>query len=396
MADKKFIRIAITPPYFYKNEAGYIESVLRNDKFDFVHIRKPDATSVEMDSLIRDIDPDMRHRLTLHSHFEMASQNGIGGIHLNSRNPLRPEKWHGRVSISLHSIEECSKAEDYTYATLSPIYSSLSKPGYSNSFNRHELDSMLKSERRVPIIALGGITDDLTGTVEDAGFDGAAMLSGAWRTNIDIDKFKLQFITHPSSETDAIRQVREAIEGGCRWVQLRWKNASEQQIISAGKEIADICRKHNLIFILDDHVELVEICGADGVHLGKNDMAISEARHILGPHTIIGATANTTDDIMEALRSGADYIGYGPFRFTTTKKNLSPVLGLNGYRLATGFLKENGISAPIVAIGGITASDISEVIRTGVNGIAMSGCIINAHDPIAETAGIINLINQSK
>ena len=122
-------------------------------------------------------------------------------------------------------------------------------------------------------------------------------------------------------------------------------------------------------------------------------MPVSEARKILGPGRIIGATANTPADIMAAAGASADYIGYGPFRFTTTKKNLSPVLGLEGYRVAVAECRRLGITLPIVAIGGITAADIPAILSTGVSGIAMSGSIINAPDPEAATAGLLKIIN---
>ena len=122
-------------------------------------------------------------------------------------------------------------------------------------------------------------------------------------------------------------------------------------------------------------------------------MPLNKARRLLGPDKIIGATANTTEDIMAAAQAGADYIGYGPFRFTTTKKNLSPVLGLDGYRKAALFRKEHNLRLPLVAIGGITRDDIAEIIEAGADGIALSGSIVNAKKPAEATAEIMNIIN---
>lgn len=186
--------------------------------------------------------------------------------------------------------------------------------------------------------------------------------------------------------------IRMALEGGCKWVQLRMKDASEEEVLSSAREVLPLCRQHGAKFILDDHVELVETAGADGVHLGKNDMPVDEARKILGPDKIIGGTANTIDDIIRLHRQGADYIGCGPFRFTTTKKKLSPVLGLEGYRNIVLKMRENGIDLPIVAIGGITVDDIPAIMGTGVTGIALSGAILNAEDPKSMTESILETL----
>lgn len=395
MADRRFIRIAITTPYFYSGEAPQIEEKLRSGEADYVHIRKPDATRDEIASLIENVNADLRQRLTLHDHTEMAATWGVGGIHLNRRCPAVPAGWSGRISASLHSIEECCNASGYDYATLSPIFPSLSKPGYKGNFNDTELSEFLSSPHKIPIVALGGIDHSRISRVADIGFDGYAMLGDAWRRQIDIDAFRLQLITNPDTAECAAKQAGAALEGGCRWIQLRWKDAPASQIIEAAKLIAPLCREYSAIFLLDDHVELVEKTGADGVHLGKNDMPVDEARLILGPGKIIGATANTPDDILRAAQAGADYVGYGPFRYTTTKKNLSPVLGLEGYRKAEDFCQETGIRLPIVAIGGITVADIPDIMHTGVQGIAMSGSINNASDPVAAARNITETIRKS-
>lgn len=201
----------------------------------------------------------------------------------------------------------------------------------------------------------------------------------------------VQFITHSTARYSYVESARLALEGGCRWIQLRMKEASTDDILAAAAEIVPLCRKVGAIFILDDHVELVEPTGADGVHLGKNDMPIAEARQLLGAKKIIGGTANTFDDVLSHASAGANYIGCGPFRFTTTKKNLSPILGLEGYSHIVEQMRKYGINLPIVAIGGITFEDIPHILQTGVTGIALSGSILQADDPIAEMRRIVEL-----
>lgn len=203
----------------------------------------------------------------------------------------------------------------------------------------------------------------------------------------------LQFITHYTDQYDYLDSVRLALEGGCRWVQLRMKDASLETLRETALKAQAMCKAAGATFIIDDHVELVREIAAGGVHLGKKDMPIDEARKVLGPDFLIGGTANTFEDVMQHYCHGADYIGCGPFRFTTTKKGLSPILGFEGYRAIVSQMKETGIKLPIVAIGGITASDIPEIMATGVTGIALSGTVLRAENPVQEMQNLIKLIN---
>lgn len=142
----------------------------------------------------------------------------------------------------------------------------------------------------------------------------------------------LQFITHPSDKMTILEEIENAVNGGCKWVQLRMKNAPREEIIEVATKAKDICKEHECILVIDDYVDIAKELALDGVHLGKNDMAPTEAREILGEEFIIGVTANTIDDIEAVRHLDIDYIGLGPFRFTQTKEKLSPVLGLNGYQ----------------------------------------------------------------
>lgn len=201
----------------------------------------------------------------------------------------------------------------------------------------------------------------------------------------------LQFISHYTERYSYLDSIRLALEGGCRWIQLRMKDTPDEEVRPVAIEALQMCRDVGATFIIDDRVELVKELGADGVHLGKNDMPISEARKVLGSAFIIGGTANTFEDVKAHYETSANYIGCGPFRFTTTKKNLSPVLGLEGYRHIVEQMEEANIHLPIVAIGGITAEDIPAIMQTEVTGIALSGTILHAEKPIDEMKKIINI-----
>lgn len=201
---------------------------------------------------------------------------------------------------------------------------------------------------------------------------------------------KVQFISHHTEKYSYADSVRLALKGGCKWIQLRMKDASEDEILETASQVRKMCDIYEAVFILDDHVRLVEKTGADGVHLGKNDMPVDGARRLLGNGKIIGGTANTLDDIIMHCSRGADYIGCGPFRFTTTKKNLAPVLGLEGYKKIMEGLGKAGIKIPVAAIGGITVEDIPAIMATGINGIAISGSVLKADDPVEEMKKTIN------
>ena len=203
----------------------------------------------------------------------------------------------------------------------------------------------------------------------------------------------LQFISHYTERYSYLDSIRLALQGGCRWIQLRMKDASDDEVRPIALAAQQMCSEAGATFNIDDRVQLVREIKADGVHLGKNDMPIREARRILGPDFIIGGTANTFDDVKLHYELSADYIGCGPFRFTTTKQKLSPILGLDGYRSIVHQMRAENINIPIVAIGGITEADIPAILATGITGIALSGSVLRADNPVQKMNEILNTIN---
>lgn len=384
--------IAITPTYFYPGEAQAIADALTSGGFWRVHIRKPGSSAEEIMRLVEEIPAELRQRLTLHDHQALAARLEVGGVQLNGRCMAVPEGFTGIVSRGAHTpaeAVEAAKAADYVL--LSPVAPSMSKPGYQPAYSFDKL-AAVASEK---IFALGGVTREMLPRIAGTGFGGAALLTDAWRRQIAPEHFALQLITHPTEALDVVEGARLALEGGCRWIQLRHKEADTETLLDEGSRIAALCRDYSATFIVDDHVELVEKLHADGVHLGQNDMPVADARRILGPTKIIGATANTFGTLLEAARAGADYAGVGPYRFTSTKKNLAPTLGLEGYDNIMGECRRNGIRIPVVAIGGIGPADIPAILRTGVSGVAISSTILGSPDPVATTREIINLINNN-
>ena len=209
--------------------------------------------------------------------------------------------------------------------------------------------------------------------------------------------YHLHFITHHNDRFSYLDSARLALAGGCRWIQLRMKGADSQLFEATAREVGALCREYGATFIIDDEVELAKRVGADGVHLGKEDMPVAEARAILGSEAIIGATVNSTEDILGHVHGTMpDYFGCGPFRFTTTKRRLAPTLGLDGYRAIMRQMHEAHISIPVVAIGGIAREDITPLLECGVDGIALSGSVLNSSNPISYMESIVDTIYSSR
>ena len=200
---------------------------------------------------------------------------------------------------------------------------------------------------------------------------------------------KLQYISQGTTAAAQLKNINEALDAGCEWIQLRFKNADEQEIKMLGQEVKKICSSYKATFIINDHPHIEKEIEADGVHLGLQDMPVTDARKIVGDK-IIGGTANTLEDVLKRVDEGCNYIGLGPFCFTTTKNKLSPILGLEGYRKIMNELKQQQIEIPVYAIGGIVLEDMEAIMQTGVYGVAVSG-IITHHPNKKELVKEINM-----
>ncbi|MEP6805761.1 MAG: thiamine phosphate synthase [Flavobacterium sp.] len=186
---------------------------------------------------------------------------------------------------------------------------------------------------------------------------------------------KLQYISQGKTIDEQLYNIHQALDAGCDWIQLRFKNQTAKDIFDLAEAVKFLCEEYLANFIVNDHLYLAQKIDADGVHLGLSDMKIDEARAVLGSTKIIGGTANTYDDIVNHVQNGCNYIGLGPFRFTETKEKLSPILDLSGYYEIVEKMKNTKIQIPVYAIGGITLNDINPLMETGIHGIAVSGMI---------------------
>jgi thiamine-phosphate pyrophosphorylase len=203
---------------------------------------------------------------------------------------------------------------------------------------------------------------------------------------------RFHFITHESDDFSHMDLVEAACKGGADWVQLRVKDKSFEEWKSIALDVLEVCESFGAKLIINDNVELAQQIRPYGVHLGKTDMDPAKARKLLGKNVVIGGTANTFEDIQRLAMARVDYIGLGPFRFTSTKKNLSPVLGLEGYKKILTQMKLNDINIPLVAIGGINPDDFKEIFDAGIYGVALSSAVSAAQDRILATKGIVKTI----
>jgi thiamine-phosphate pyrophosphorylase len=186
--------------------------------------------------------------------------------------------------------------------------------------------------------------------------------------------------------------VEAACKGGADWIQLRVKDKGFEEWKGIALDVLELCESFGTKLIINDNVELAQQIRPYGVHLGKTDMDPKQAREILRKSLVIGGTANTFEDVQRLSKAKVDYIGLGPFRFTSTKKNLSPVLGLEGYKRILTQMKINRIDIPIIAIGGIEVTDFKDLFGVGIYGVAMSSAISGAKDRVAATKEIIETI----
>ena len=200
---------------------------------------------------------------------------------------------------------------------------------------------------------------------------------------------KFHYLTQDLPDISHQELAEIACKNGIRWIQLRVKNKPYDEWLQIAKEVKTICDSYSTILIVNDNVEICKTINANGVHLGKNDMSVVEARKILGNDKIIGATANTLENILTHQQNGADYIGLGPFKFTNTKENLNPILGNESYFQIFKFSNFQ-IKIPVIAIGGIQPEDVKSILNTGVYGVAASSAINLSNDKANVITSFLN------
>ena len=184
------------------------------------------------------------------------------------------------------------------------------------------------------------------------------------------------------------RQVEAALQNGATCLQLREKALDHAAFREEARQMALLCGRYGVPLIINDNVEVALACGAAGVHLGQQDMPIAQARRMAGPDLILGASAHTVQEALEAQAAGADYLGVGAVFSTSTKTDASP-LPLTTLREICA-----AVSIPVVAIGGITETNLLQLTGCGAAGVAVVSAIFGAPDPGAATARLVRLVRQ--
>lgn len=183
------------------------------------------------------------------------------------------------------------------------------------------------------------------------------------------------------------RVCQSALEGGARIIQLRAKDSGAKDFLRSAQTLRELTTKAGAVFIVNDRCDIAALSGADGVHLGQDDIPIEDARKILGIASIIGLSTHNPEEAVDAERRGADYISFGPVFATKTKKDAQPPKGLEALSKASG-----SVAIPLVAIGGITEETVTGVIGSGASSTALISEILLAGDVKGKVASIISKI----
>lgn len=196
---------------------------------------------------------------------------------------------------------------------------------------------------------------------------------------------RLQFLTLDAAPLSHRDQALAALQGGVRWIQFRTKVLTEPEAIAQAFSIAELCRDYGATFIINDSPRIALAAEADGVHLGPADASPAEARALLGDYAIVGVTLNFPAHLARLASARVDYAGVGPVRLTTSKAKLAPV---HSTESLTALIAAAG-TLPCFAIGGVTAADYPILRAQGAHGIAVSGAIALAADPVAAAQALV-------
>lgn len=199
---------------------------------------------------------------------------------------------------------------------------------------------------------------------------------------------RLQFLTLDASPLSHRAQALAALEGGVRWIQLRAKNLPEDTWVAEAAAIAELCRDYGATFIVNDNPAVALRAEADGVHLGGDDTPPAAARALLGQFAIVGVTLNEPAHLARAAGVRIDYVGVGPFRLTASKQKLAAIHSAE----SLAALIAAAAPLPAYAIGGVTAADWPSCHALGAHGIAVSGAIALAADPVSAAKSLVEAV----
>jgi thiamine-phosphate pyrophosphorylase len=185
--------------------------------------------------------------------------------------------------------------------------------------------------------------------------------------------------------------ARAAIEGCANVIQFRNKEMTDRKFLESARQFAHLCRTSGRTFIVNDHVDVALMVGADGVHVGPNDLPVADVRRLLGSDRWIGRSVDTPEEAQEAEKEGADYVGAGPVFPTSSKRDAGPLLGVHGLARIV-----RAVTIPVIAIGGISAACIPDVLATGAHGVALLSAIFESDRPAQIVRHVHEIIESSK
>lgn len=191
-----------------------------------------------------------------------------------------------------------------------------------------------------------------------------------------------------TGEKSLFEQVEETLKGGTTFLQLREKNLSDEEFKSEAEEIKKICAEYKVPFVINDNVELAKEIDADGVHVGQDDMNASNVRQIIGNDKILGVSVQTVEQAILAEKQGADYLGVGAVFSTSTKSDAIEV----PYEMLQKIC--SAVKIPVVAIGGINKSNVNQLAKSGICGIAVISAIFAEKNILEATKELKNIVKK--
>jgi thiamine-phosphate pyrophosphorylase len=219
-------------------------------------------------------------------------------------------------------------------------------------------------------------------------------VSGGWRDPARLRRaLEVYVLTDPdlTAGRPLLDVVRAALAGGAGAVQLRDKRLPARDLCALGRALAALCAEHGALFVVNDRLDVALACGAAGVHLGQDDLPAAAARALAGPDFVVGVSASTPEEALEAARAGADYLGTGAVYATATKPDAGAPIGVRGLRRVV-----ESVPLPVVAIGGITAANAAEAVAAGAAGVAVVSAVMAAPDPGAAVAELRRAVRRGR
>ena len=215
---------------------------------------------------------------------------------------------------------------------------------------------------------------------------------GAVKLRVNADAMTLYAVTDRTwvKDTTLMDQVKEALEGGITFLQLREKHLSKEEFIKEAREMKELSKEYKVPFVINDNIEVALAVDADGVHIGQNDMSVEEARKLLGEDKIIGVSAHNVEEAIKAQKGGADYLGVGAVCATSTKKDANVVSKEEIKKIC------HTVEIPVVAIGGIKKENIKTLEGTDVDVVAVVSAIFAAKDIKKDTKQLRSLVEEMK